>query len=241
MQGLRSGFSPFGAYGTTFPPQKRWDTPPQGTISPKSISMHSVARISPAGGDAAAGGRRGAFPSLAGRLACFPFARRAVVWFYHKGAPSFSRAPTTAFSPERSDATLLYNPWHRGPEGPMDAIRPSAPKAQAPSGIKASTAPPTGIYCHLSHLLFLPRSFALLRMTVESGDTRSRSSTPTAPRLRAYQNPHGQRPPPPLTRSPSPIDGGGKSEGRACHSPIKKEAAKAASFFNFISDQPGKP
>ena len=130
------GLSPFGAYGTTFPPQKQWDNPPQGTISPKSISMHSVARISPAGGGAAAGDRRGAFPSLAGRLACFPFARRAVVWFYHKGAPSFSRAPITAFSPERSDATLLYNPWHRGPEGPMDAIRPSAPKAQAPSGIQ---------------------------------------------------------------------------------------------------------
>ena len=38
-----------------------------------------------------------------------------------------------------------HNPWHRGPEGPMDAIRPSAPKAQAPTGILESTAPPTGI------------------------------------------------------------------------------------------------
>ena len=37
-----------------------------------SISRHSAARISPSGGDAAAGGRRGAFPSPAGRLACFP-------------------------------------------------------------------------------------------------------------------------------------------------------------------------
>ena len=206
MQSLRSGFSPFGAlrhhlrHGVkrvtrfsgryvplriVFPchPAVRWDNNPQGTISPKSISMHSVARISPAGGDAAAGGRRGAFPSLAGRLACFPFARRAVVWFYHKGAPSFSRAPTTTFSPERSDATLLYNPWHRGPEGPMDAIRPSEPKAQAPSGIQASTAP-----SNLAHAVGV--------------------------------NLHARR---------------------ACHSPIKKEAAKAASFFNFISDQPGKP
>ena len=55
---------------------------------------------------------------------------------------------------ERSDATFLHNPWHRGPTGPMDAICPSAPKAQAPAGILESTAPPArypGTYvCDLS-------------------------------------------------------------------------------------------
>ena len=35
-----------------------------------------------------------------------------------------------------------HNPWHRGPEGPMDAISPSAAQRQAPSGIQESTAPP---------------------------------------------------------------------------------------------------
>ena len=96
----------------------------------------SAAKTSPSGGSGAKHQKGCISLAPRARLACFPFARRAVVWFYHKGAPSFSRAPTTAFSPERSDATLLYNPWHREPEGPMDAIRPSEPKAQAPSGIQ---------------------------------------------------------------------------------------------------------
>ncbi len=77
-------------------------------------------------------------------------------------APRLRALRARPLPPERSE----HNPWHRGPEGPMDAIRPSAPKAQAPAGILGSTAPPTGIYCHLSHLLFSPRSFASLRMTV---------------------------------------------------------------------------
>ena len=36
--------------------------------------------------------------------------------------------------PERSE----HNPWHRGPPGPMDAIRPSAPQAQAPASPAAA-------------------------------------------------------------------------------------------------------
>ena len=111
----------------------------------------------------AAGRDRGAFPSPEGRSVCFPSPARAVVKVLYKLAPLyFQRAPTEAFPPERSDATLLYNPWHRGPSGPMDAIRPSAAQRQAPSGIQESTAPPTGIYWHSSHLLFLPRSFVSL-------------------------------------------------------------------------------
>ena len=68
--------------------------------------------------------------------------------------------------PERSDATFLHNPWHRGPTGPMDAICPSAPKAQAPAGIQESTSPTTGIYREMIHYRRVPRSFASLRMTV---------------------------------------------------------------------------
>ena len=109
----------------------------------------------------AAGRDRGAFPSPEGRSVCFPSPARAVVKVLYKLAPLyFQRAPTEAFPPERSDATLLYNPWHRGPSGPMDAICPSAAQRQAPSGIQP-TAPPTGIYHHLSHFRRIPRSFAI--------------------------------------------------------------------------------
>ena len=37
-----------------------------------------------------------------------------------------------------------HNPWHQGPEGPMDAICPSAPKAQAPTGIQECAADAPG-------------------------------------------------------------------------------------------------
>lgn len=56
-----------------------------------SITRHSTARISPSGGDAAEGGKRSAFPTPAGRWACFPSPARAVVWFCHTGAPSFPK------------------------------------------------------------------------------------------------------------------------------------------------------
>ena len=75
-----------------------------------SISKHSAAKICPSGEDAAAGGRRGAFPSPAGRLYGFPCPQgglpvfhsptRAIVWFYHTGAFYKLKAPTTTFAPQ---------------------------------------------------------------------------------------------------------------------------------------------
>ena len=43
------GFPPFGAYGTTFPPQKRGHNNPQGTIPLIIISRHNAAKSSPSG------------------------------------------------------------------------------------------------------------------------------------------------------------------------------------------------
>ena len=51
-------------------------------------------------------------------------------------APRLRALRARPLPPERSE----HNPWHRGPEGPMDAIRPSVPKAQAPAGIQESAA-----------------------------------------------------------------------------------------------------
>ena len=44
-----------------------------------SRSLYSAAKISPSGGEAAEGGRRGAFPAGEARLACFPSPARSVV------------------------------------------------------------------------------------------------------------------------------------------------------------------
>ena len=55
-------------------PRKREHNKPQRSISLISSSRHSTARISPIGGDAAIGGRRGAFPTGKARLYGFPFA-----------------------------------------------------------------------------------------------------------------------------------------------------------------------
>ena len=63
-----------------------------------STSKHSAAKISPSGGDAAEGGRRGAFPRTQGRLACFPSPARAAPRFYHHGAFHYVKAPTTLLS-----------------------------------------------------------------------------------------------------------------------------------------------
>ena len=53
-----------------------------------SRSLHSAAKICPSGEEAAAGGRRGAFPRAKGGGESFSLARRAVVWFYKKeGSP----------------------------------------------------------------------------------------------------------------------------------------------------------
>ena len=49
-------------------PAVRGHNNPQGSNDPISISRHSAAKISLSGGDAAAGGRRGAFPTGEARL-----------------------------------------------------------------------------------------------------------------------------------------------------------------------------
>ena len=62
-----------------------------------SRSLHSAAKICPSGEEAAAGGRRGAFPRAKVAVVWFSLARRAVVWFYKKRAPqSFEGAPPSA-------------------------------------------------------------------------------------------------------------------------------------------------
>ena len=131
--------------------------PPRSNYFISSVK-HSAARISPSGGDAAEGGRRGAFPTPVRAVCLFSLARQGGCTVLYKLAPLLFQRRLPPH--ERSDATLLYNPWHRGPEGPMDAIRPSAAKRQAPAGILESTAPPTGIYKQMIQYLFSPRSFA---------------------------------------------------------------------------------
>ena len=51
-------------------------------------------------------------------------------------------------------------PWQPRAKGPAAGSTFTPVRACQPSGIPESTAPPTGIYRHLNHLRFLPRSFA---------------------------------------------------------------------------------
>ena len=51
-------------------------------------------------------------------------------------------------------------PWQPRAKGPAAGSTLTPVRACQPSGILESTAPPTGIYQHLNHLRFLPRSFA---------------------------------------------------------------------------------
>jgi len=63
----------------------------------------SAAKTSPSGGGAAAGGRRGAFPSPAGRLACFPFARQGgcmVLFILAAQPPTITLSGEAAVKPE---------------------------------------------------------------------------------------------------------------------------------------------
>ena len=138
--------------------------PPRSNYFISSVK-HSAARISPSGGDAAKGGRRGAFPTPVRAVCLFSLARQGGCTVLYKLAPLLfqRRLPP----PERSDATLLYNPWHRGPEGPMDAIRPSAPKAQAPAGIRLPRRLVINAIC-LIYYSYQDPSLSL-RMTVGGG------------------------------------------------------------------------
>ena len=65
-----------------------------------SQSLYSAARISPSGEDAAAGGRRGAFPTPVRAVCLFsPRPSGRLYGFIHTGAQLFLKAPTTAFAP----------------------------------------------------------------------------------------------------------------------------------------------
>ena len=95
-------------------------------IAPKE----TVEQISPSGGDAAAGGRRGAFPSPAGRFACFPRAKPGCMVLpptggIYIGAARRRTSPTQWYfitpwaepstSPE-GEADPGLNPWRPGPK-----------------------------------------------------------------------------------------------------------------------------
>ena len=126
-------------------------------------SFYSDAKTSPSGGGAV--GRRGAF-STPVRAVCLFFspARQGGCTVLYKLATLLrckmhplcrlkATSPPCIKKGRLLAVNLIYahhglcplsgsehNPWHRGPSGPMDAIRPSAPKAQAPSGIQESAA-----------------------------------------------------------------------------------------------------
>jgi len=71
-------------------------------------------------------------------------------------------------------------------------LNPHARKACQPSGIQESAAPPTGIYRHLNHLRFLPRSFAGAQDDVGGRD--SPIPIPTAPQAPDPSSPIGACP-----------------------------------------------
>ena len=123
-----------------------------------------------------------------GRLACFPTGESPVVKVLYKLAPLAPYLASAAIlhnsrgrSPQpvrEASASPGQNPWRPGPKGPA-APSTFAAKPRQPSGIPASTAPPTGIYRHLNHLRFLPRSFAGAQDDVGGRD--SPIPIPTAP------------------------------------------------------------
>ena len=124
-------------------------------------------------------------------------ARRAVVWFFHKRAPE--RVP---YLSQRSGTIYLPRAEHSTRPGGVSRSRtePLAPRAKgpaAPSTLAAKPRQPSGIQ-----------------------ESTAQVPIPTAPKGLVHK-----RPLPPLTRSPSPIDGGGKCEG-------KKSSGQAAAFFS---------
>ena len=158
-----------------------------------SRSLHNAARISPSGGDAATGGRRGAFPRPQG--GCMVFQRAKRVWHVFpraktrlygfivpplaegkvvapatKGGMHFSARQGGCKGFIQTGALYKLKGAHHGlcPQsganttlGPCVSTGPYAPLRPAAAGPYGNTAaPPTGIYWHLNHLRFLPRSFA---------------------------------------------------------------------------------
>ena len=70
------------------------------------------------------------------------------------------------------------NPGSPGPSGPAAGSTLTPVRACQPSGIQESAAPPTGIYRHLNHLRFLPRSFAGAQDDVGGRDSPIPTSIP---------------------------------------------------------------
>ena len=65
-----------------------------------------------------------------------------------------------ALNPPVRRSRSQAEPWQPRAKGPAAGSTLTPVRACQPSGIPESTAPPTGIYRHLNHLRFLPRSFA---------------------------------------------------------------------------------
>ena len=151
-----------------------------------SCSRHRTAKISPSGGDAAVGGRRGAFPAPV----------RAVVWFssrQERGCKGF-----IILAPQAPTTTLTAK-GHVKPLNPLHLLNPHARQGvsmQAPKGGS-----------RLKAAFILAPQASTTTLTAEG---RVKPLNPLH-----LLNPHARQgvsmhPLPPLTRSPSPIDGGGK-------------------------------
>ena len=73
-------------------PAVRWDYNPPRSNHLISISRRSAARISPSGGDAATGGRRGAFPSPARAVVRFYISRNEIIYSPPRSGNTFPSA-----------------------------------------------------------------------------------------------------------------------------------------------------
>ena len=114
-------------------------------IAPKE----NVEQISPSGGDAAAGGRRGAFPSPAGRFACFPRAKPGCMVLPPTGGIYIGAARRRTSPTQWYFITPEGGARRTGPEGEADSgpnlWRPGAKAPAAPSTLAAKPRQPSGI------------------------------------------------------------------------------------------------
>ena len=112
------GFSPFGAYGTTFPPQKRGHNK-----APYSIPLISGSKVSTGCCPTACGGEGGGASHQRGPL--FPRPSGRLYGLIIRGAPLFSKAPTT-------------------PSEPCEPFAPSEPSRPKGVSIRAPASPDPG-------------------------------------------------------------------------------------------------
>ena len=103
-----------------------------------------------------------------------PYLASAAILYNSRG-----RKPSTRPGGVSRSRTEPLAPRAKGPAAPSTL----AAKPRQPSGIQESTVPPTGIYRHLNHLRFLPRSFAGAQDDVGGWDSPIPIPTPipTAP------------------------------------------------------------